>query len=157
MIIYYFTRDILLLHILNYYKWSVLATSKMEAPSRQTEIYYRITQTTLLWVMAIGCTACACQWFQPSIKTSTGTDAVSKSGPFKFFLQPFGCSSRWSWGSVREPCKVSSSWIAWNVVIPFAMLSSIRFMKNWYWDHFLRACAASMSHQKLGADIVTCE
>ena len=37
------------------------------------------------------------------------------------------------------------SWIAFNAVIPFAMLSSIRFVKNWYCDHFLRACQCTAS------------
>ena len=106
-------------------------------------------------VTTIGCTACACQWLQPSIEMSTGTDVV-KMGPF-FFLQPFGCSSQWNWGSIWELHKVSesSSLIACNVVIPFAMLSSICFMKNWYWDHFLCACAASISHEQISQVRIT--
>ena len=66
-----------------------------------------------------------------------------------FPCRPLGCNSRWSWGSVREPHRPSRSWMACDAVPPFAMASSMRRVKNWYCDHFLRACRVRVRSARL--------
>ncbi len=74
-------------------------------------------------------------------------------GGLRFFLRPFGWSSRRSWGRVREPRRSSSSWMACSAVLLFVTLSSMRLLKDWYWDHFCRAWCESHESCRRSRDI----
>src|SRR6266702_6099858 len=52
------------------------------------------------------------------------------AGGLCFFLLPFGWSSQWSWGSVWELHRSSSSRMACSAVLPFATLALMCLMKK---------------------------